>query len=486
MNDRSSRKQSQSPPKKSTKPEAASAAATDEKPRERLKPRKDPAVKAWEPKEPDEYDEDEKDTPKTKHGKTSDDAGDENEQEDDDNAPICWDRHDDDDDDDAADLRHRRNRDHDDDDDEDDNHGEDEDEDVQAERDYVSNSNPTGEADWHVFMRRLGHQQISAGCGIKTGYSRFDDLIGELRGVTILAGLTSSGKTSLSMNLVYGALRGHNGTGAVVFPLETGKDDFWLKLLSFESGIEYRVLKKRDTWTKDTKNAVKAASERLEPLVTRLRVVDSVPHHPEEGYLKSMLAQIIQFGKESKVNRILVVVDRIQKLHLGDKHVGWSDDGRGDQYAPYSGSEADDARMRMLINLQSSTHQFLPGGFPVIGTSRVNKIESGHHLTINDVPGSAEVVSQADIVLLLEPTTPASTNPLVTPTLLKVAKVRDGGRRGDVYLDFHHTVSRFEEAHGLAPKVSKKNGSTRTSAQNGADSVARKPPTIDPLAGMKP
>jgi hypothetical protein len=81
----------------------------------------------------------------------------------------------------------------------------------------------------------------------------------------------------------------------------------------------------------------------------------------------------------------------------------------------------------------------------VLAVSRLNKTDPGRPLTVNDIPGRAEVVYRASSVLLLEPSVPPKASTAVTPTVLRVAKVPDGGSRGDIQLDHHYPVSRFTE-----------------------------------------
>jgi hypothetical protein len=129
-------------------------------------------------------------------------------------------------------------------------------------------------------------------------------------------------------------------------------------------------------------------------------------------------------------------------------------EGGGPPVRPLTELEADEARMRMLVELQASTRRpGVPGGDPVLAVSEVRKPDSQRkRLALADVRGHARLVYDAHCVLLLEPQADgAGLLKEVVPVVLNVAKVRDGGRRGDIHLDFHHTVSLFKE-RGPDPK----------------------------------
>ena len=75
---------------------------------------------------------------------------------------------------------------------------------------YRKNLNNTAAHDWWAF--RHNHSKASGGLsGVPTGFAELDQLIHGLAGVNILAGPTSSGKSSLATKLAIGVLDGTTG-----------------------------------------------------------------------------------------------------------------------------------------------------------------------------------------------------------------------------------------------------------------------------------
>jgi hypothetical protein len=316
---------------------------------------------------------------------------------------------------------------------------------------YTGNTNATAADDWATFLRVLeNHRQQGPG-GLLTGIRVLDEAIGGLRDVTLLAGQTGAGKTTLALNLALGVLRHQKDAGVVVFHFESEKHKYYAKLLSRESGIDYRTVSNGE-WSGAAKEAITQAQERLKAeILPRLRLVSRL-EVPTGGQLtKQALTQKIQgFLEATGVKTALVIVDRVQQLEPPRK-VEHRPDGGASQFEDLDDLEASSGRMEILLGIQAWSRSIVPGGFAVVGLSRVNKTEQGRPLVIGDVPGKAEVVFQADSVLLLEPALGSVGAGDITRTLLNVAKVRDGGRKGDVYLDFHHTVSLFRECTQPGP-----------------------------------
>jgi len=316
---------------------------------------------------------------------------------------------------------------------------------VQAES-YAANKNKTSAADWGAFMRRLKAHQEQDTRGLMTGMKALDDALDGVRDVTILAGLPGAGKTTLAMNISRGVLRNHKDVGVVVFSLAMPKDEYYSKLLSLESGVPYRTLKRKEGWTKEVEDAVKKAEERLHAdVLPRLRVIDNLTNtNAGERTAYLMTKTIVEFMEEAGIGKILLIVDRIQNLEVENPVIGQHDDDTPIRQR-LTELEAEDAKMMLLMRLRQWSREQVPGGFPILGLSRVNKIDRGKRLALADVPGRSELLSEANCVLLLEPSQEGQTTADVAPTLLYVAKVGDGGKKGDIHLDFHHAVSKFEE-----------------------------------------
>lgn len=319
---------------------------------------------------------------------------------------------------------------------------------IEEER-YAAEGNSTAAGDWGAFMRRLKAGKSHAQPGLLTGFKTFDDATGGLRGVTLLAGLTGSGKTTLGLNFALGVLRQYQDVGVVVFNLESSRDKYFVKLLSDEASIDYRMVS-NPLWPKELEGELQEAQARLAAeILPRLRVVERLEDTRKGSQTHyQMTEKIVGLFEEANVEKVLIVVDRIQKLEVMDCVDARDENDDVQRVRPPTDLEADDKRMTLLSELHQWSQGFTRGGFPVLAISRVNKTDQGRRLTLADVPGRAELVFEADSVLLLEPKQSMPSSATVTPTFLNIAKVRDGGLKGDIHLDFHHTVSQFKESAG--------------------------------------
>jgi hypothetical protein len=168
----------------------------------------------------------------------------------------------------------------------------------------------------------------------------------------------------------------------------------------------------------------------------------------------------------AQIPRVLTIIDYFQLLNVVS----------AGQLLP----EDDEVKLETLLRFQASTRTpTVTTGDPVVVLSEVRKGDgSRSRLTTNDLLGSSRLAYGAEAILLLEPEgASACSESDVAPVVLRVAKVRDGGQRGDIPLCFHHSISRFEER-----KITAKGGGKDRSRKD-----RRHPPadTINPLAGSE-
>jgi hypothetical protein len=317
---------------------------------------------------------------------------------------------------------------------------------------YRTNANETALRDWSAFHWRLTTQSKQPLPGLATGFPTLDAMSGGLRDTTLIAGPTGAGKTTLVQNLIVGVLRHNERAGVMVVTLEQTKDEYYTKLLSRESGLDYRTLVSA-TRSESVNSCLAEAIVRLKKeVLPRLCVRDDLPRPEIDGMAGTLLGPINRFREAAAVDEVVLVVDSVQELPVESSLSGFA----GSDEPParsLNQLEIDEARIRLLLKVQRRTRSALrPEGFPVVGVSRVIKNAQGHRLTLDDIPGRADIVHEVASVFLLEALEQRSANPDVTPTILKVAKIRDGGQRGEIRLDFHHTVSRFQEVTRAAPR----------------------------------
>jgi hypothetical protein len=185
---------------------------------------------------------------------------------------------------------------------------------------YVHNLSQTAACDWATFERRMEVQRREPAQGLLTGFTAFDQATGGLNYVTLLGGPTGAGKTTLALNFATGVLRRNKHAGVVVFNLEFPKQRYYAKLLSLESGVDYTTLMAND-WPSEVEDALNAARERLAAdILPRLHVADCIGDTPgKTTRFAAMDDMIFRFWNAARVDKILVVVDRVQQLHVMDE-----------------------------------------------------------------------------------------------------------------------------------------------------------------------
>lgn len=314
---------------------------------------------------------------------------------------------------------------------------------------YVNNENKTALDDWSAFQQRLQTDGEQPLLGIGTGLASFDGATGGFQNLTLLAGETGVGKSTMGLNLGVGAIRQNADTAVLFFTLEMSKDTLYARLLSQASGVPYAQVKRPQT--AEHKERLAAADERLKhEVLPRLRIIEWRPC-PEFPSLTIgiMKKHIQEMRNRPQVNRVLVILDPLQKFAVPHPDARTDFTDRNDTpLRPLTDLDVDEERMRTLMELQEWTRRSdVPGGDPILVVSGVRKPDSHRkRLTLADVRGRYETVCDAHCVLFLEPQVEMpSINQEVVPVFLNVAKARDGGQQGDIELDFHHTISTFRE-----------------------------------------
>jgi DnaB-like helicase C terminal domain len=319
--------------------------------------------------------------------------------------------------------------------------------------DYVSNANPSALPDWDYFLTLLGDAHQSRSNGLYTGIRAYDEATNGLRGLTILAGPTGAGKSTLALNFAVGVLRQNPRASVVFFELEVKKEVLYRKLLSLESGVDYATLVSgaRDG---PEASAISKAIERLRSeILPRLRVVGALefpagfparPGYRERQEMKRLIQDHLDSCTEPP-SALFVVVDGLAGLKY-DEPVSYADENdRTGTYRELSDLEADSERLNSMMLLRDHYQRgFAEGHFALLVIARVRKLERDRRVEISDVAGKADIVFNADSVLLLQTEKDGTLSDSVTPTRLTVAKVRDGGQRGDLLLEHHHRTSSFQ------------------------------------------
>lgn len=318
---------------------------------------------------------------------------------------------------------------------------------------YLENAHHAGESDWKVFRERMQVQREKILPGLATGLAPFDELTGGLYDLMVLAGDTTSGKTTLAQQLAIGALERDPDVGVLFVDLELGKDSLHSRLLSREAQLAPRRLFAKDQ-TELERHQVEEADRRIIQNILPRHFIQALdPQQPHSITFQWFVELIKKWRDRWQTDKIVLVVDSLQKLPVGAENLhGTDDDGPISRPKP---PEGELARMRIELLLQVqrwSKRVSPPTGFPMLVTSRTRKATASGRLEIADVLGSVGTVFDASAVLLLEPSGKPSAEG-ITSSILNIAKVRDFGMCGDIHLDFHFTHSTFCEVGPSAPKT---------------------------------
>ena len=343
-----------------------------------------------------------------------------------------------------------------------------------AEDNYFANVNTTAVEDWDAFEALRGNPQFSIGCGIQTGLTSFDRRTGGLAGITLVAGPTGSGKTSLAIQLVCGVLESNPDACALFIELEDPKSMIFSKLLSHASGLPYDRLTESDSFSELEQETLADAQKWLkESILPRLNVVDRL-QLPSPGQMQvicspdeNMRKRVSALLKATGCKRCLVVLDSLHRIVPITT--------RADENAEYGVAvepkedATDEDRMRELIALQKwSRNGDLPEGFPILAICRIRKdARSDKPLLIDDVLGSTSLTYDVRTVALLQRWGTAKSEG-ITPVRLAIEKVKDGGDCGEILLDFHHHITHMvEHSTSIGAKSPKLQTSSQAPAKSG-------------------
>lgn len=311
---------------------------------------------------------------------------------------------------------------------------------------YDNGSNPLAVGDLNVFFSRLWKRRERASdsgqVGLPSGVAALDDMLCGLSGLTFLAGPKGVGKTSLVMSAVWETLTTRKDVAVLFYSLDLPKDRIYERLLCRAWQVTYRQLTGIQQLTDHDKDRWQHAQETLHELTSRLRVIerdygsteirkDDTVFSVKNGLtFDRLVADSNELRRETETQHLLIVIDMLSKWNL-PSNVGSEVDP--DQY-----------RLDVLDQFRQCFRRSLGhDGVTMIATSEQRK-DAGNEPTIDDVKGDGRIGSDADNVLLMWPKrTVGDGSDEPVPITLRIAKSRDGGRRGDLNLLFDHVNYRF-------------------------------------------
>ena len=341
---------------------------------------------------------------------------------------------------------------------------------------YVQNSNATAAEDWNVFADMQQQNSQQGMLGLTTGLPKLDELLGGLRGLVFLAGDKGTGKTSLILYMVLAALRARADLAVLFYSLDMGKTRIYERLLCCEAGIDYRTLNDPHKSPQQEQRLAEAAERLRQTILPRLRVVerDFSVEEVYEGENRTLVRNGLTYSgitrdcnnlrQSCRANQVLIVVDLFQKM-----------DPHGDVA---EGAATDHYRLDVLQTVQNqSCCPMRPHGYPILVTSEIRKDATKSNLTRDDLKCSGRIASDADVVLLMWPDETNDNAPGdIVPTTLRIGKGREGVRREDLKLWFHHTHFRFHDEEPQASTGKLVPGNKNDTSAGGSHN------SVDPLA----
>jgi hypothetical protein len=324
----------------------------------------------------------------------------------------------------------------------------------------------------HLTERRALAQQQRC-VGVASGLPQLDESIGGLQGVTVIAGPTQSGKTSLACQFLLAGLRADPELAVLYFLLdEMSADDLFDQLICYVAKVDHRPYVTGPLTTEERVRVRDAMRWYRTTVAPRMLTVDKSPCDSEGlGFLSHVIMRdyVSKLLKRTQPSRLMIVIDMFEDLPLPvkgpTKHIEqvWKD--------PCAW------RLDQVMALFTWTQKICSDGWPILVLAKLRKLVQGHvEPTLDDLLGGVALGYKAKRVFFLTPNCPTEEGSAAVPVTLRVMKGRHG-RTVSLPLLFHHTQFTFKEASG-DPAATAKTRKPRV-RKPGANA-----PPLDPLAGL--
>lgn len=235
--------------------------------------------------------------------------------------------------------------------------------------------------------------------GIETGLAELDKKTLGLDGLIVLGGVAGQGKTSLALQLAYGACG--KGTPTIIYSLEMPRRAIFTKLLNRLAEVRYSdILLKGRQYLDETRQDKNLLGEDVDPYkllteeqVGRLKEAKAeLAKHSDRFYLRSRESKEPEIDFESvereinvikaehKAEKVLVVIDHLQVFNAGE----YRDqiDKEGKLITGFKGISERTGATILLISQKNKA------GFTTRG--------------LQTIKGSVDIVYLADVVMFLE------------------------------------------------------------------------------------
>ena len=248
------------------------------------------------------------------------------------------------------------------------------------------------------YYKTLGDGTINY-LGIKTGLEKLDNKTLGLDGLIVLGGIAGQGKTSLALQLAYGACE--LGTPTIFYSLEMPRRAIFTKLLNRLAQVRYAdILLKGKPYldetgqdknllgeetntnnllSKEQANSLKVAKEKLTKTSDKFYIRSRESKEPEMTF-ESVEREINLIKAEHNTDKVLVVIDHLQVFNAGDYR---------DQI---------DKEGKLITHFKDISERT---GATIILISQKNKAGFTSR-GLQTIKGSVDIVYLADLVMFLE------------------------------------------------------------------------------------
>jgi hypothetical protein len=325
--------------------------------------------------------------------------------------------------------------------------------------------------------------------GVSTSLPQLDAATGGLQGLTILAGRTQSGKTSLAIQFCLAALERHPKLAVVYYLLdEMSADDLTDQLICHVAQVDYQPYV-RGTLTDAERKRVEAATGyvRKDILTRMLTVAELLPDKEGLGLTRSIMNNhhAAQLLRHTGADRLLVVVDMFEDIPV-PRVVNCDDPPHYLARVRQIEQDPGPWRLQQLLGLSAFSQAQCRGGWPILALTKLRKaIARGAEPTLDDLLGGVELGYKATQVFFLLPEHEVATAAPVVPVTLAGLKARHG-QSFRLPLSFYHSQCRFEEAGVSGCGRDQKKRDPQRAGQEAASRVGGKKSAFDPLAGKRP
>jgi len=262
--------------------------------------------------------------------------------------------------------------------------------------------------------------------GIKTGLHLYDKFTGGLHysDLTIVAGETSQGKTSLALTIFKNCVL--NGSKAAIFSLEMTKEQLVSRIISQRTGISAKKIMYN-----------KLSNQEKQSVISEINEIKHIPIYFDESTTNDVDKICTSIRKmKLKYDIDLVMVDYIQDMKGANDESGIADIGR------------------KLKNIAKELN------IAVIAVSQLSRDKNNPEPNRARLRGSGQLEEKADIVLLLyrpeeygktysEPHEMEST---INTAQIKIAKGRNVGT-GSFMLGFNKETTNFYDLNNESEQI---------------------------------